>query len=132
MSCYFLLSHLLVVAPCCCCALLCVVLTFAPCCCCALLRVVLTFAPCCPVVNALPSRVDAHHFQLPPGHPNCCFVVLLFAFTPCFFALLVGTLSSFSWASGGAWNNTNKPHPITCFFFWLVFCLFLFIIFVLS
>jgi hypothetical protein len=43
---------------------------------------------------------------------RCCFTV-----TPCYYALLVGTPSSHSCASGGAWNNTNKLHPIEVFFF---------------
>jgi hypothetical protein len=98
----------------CYCALLFFVI--APCCCCALLHDAFTFAPCCPVVNALPSRLDAHHFQVPPGPPHCCSIVLLFAFTPCFFALLVGTPSSFSCASGRTWNNT-KLHPTIGFSF---------------
>ncbi len=79
---------------------------------------------------------------LSPSH--CCFVVLLFNLVPCYFALLVGTPSSLSCASGGAWNITNKLHPTTDFiffpnfssFFFLCFVcclfLFLFVIFVLS
>jgi hypothetical protein len=79
---------------------------------------------------------------LPPSH--CCFVVLLLILVPCYFALSVGTPSSFFCAGGGAWNITNKLHPTTDFFFspnfssffflCFVCCLFLFlfVIFVLS
>jgi len=44
----------------------------------------------------------------------------------CCFTLLVGIPSSLSCVGGGAWNNTNKVHPITSFFFFLIFQVFLF------
>jgi hypothetical protein len=40
-----------------------------------------------------------------------------FDITPCCSTLLFGIPSSLLCASGGAWNNTNKLHPIEVFFF---------------
>ncbi len=45
------------------------------------------------------------------GSPHFCFTALLLIVVPCCFALSIGTPSPFSYASGGAWSNTNKLHP---------------------
>jgi hypothetical protein len=58
-------------------------------------------------------------FQVPPRPPFpllfCCIIILL---------LRLATIpSSLSCASGGAWSNTNKLHPIEVFFFQILFFL---------
>ncbi|CAM6042441.1 unnamed protein product, partial [Sphagnum compactum] len=61
-----------------------------------------------PTPSALPHTWTLKYLLAPP---HCCFVALLFPFLPCCFTLSIGTPSSLSCASGGAWNNTNKLHP---------------------
>jgi hypothetical protein len=111
-------------------------LLFVPCClaivpCCFALLVV---GPYYLAIIALPSRPVACLFLVPHAPPPCCFATLLIIVMPCCFVLSVGIPSSFSYASGGAWSNTNKLHPtieifffldfFEFFFFWFVFCLF--------
>jgi hypothetical protein len=45
----------------------------------------------------------------------------MFIIAPCYSALLIGTPSSLSYASGGAWNNTNKLNPTTKVFFFQIY-----------
>jgi hypothetical protein len=69
--------------------------------------------------HALLPAIFKYHLNPPPPPP---IVVSLL----CCFTLLVGIPSSLSCVGGGAWNNTNKVHPITSFFFFLIFQVFLF------
>lgn len=94
--------------------------------------------PCCLTIVAPPSRVTTlpwrlavHHFQVPPSPPHYYFVALLVVLVPYYFALSIGTPSSLSYASGGAWSNTNKLHPITKVFFSLISWVFFFLLCIL-
>jgi hypothetical protein len=48
-----------------------------------------------------------------PSPSPCYFATLLLIVVPCCFALSVGIPSSFFYANGGAWSNTNKLHLTT-------------------
>jgi len=90
---------------------------FAPCCrpiiafVVALLSRLIVALPSC-LIATLPSHLAPSFFKYILAPPPPIVVSL-----PCCYALLIGTPSSFSYASGGAWSNTNNLHQIEVFFF---------------
>jgi hypothetical protein len=92
--------------------------------CCYEQQQLMAFQMC--LVVALPSHLVPSFFKclMAPPPPivvwlPCCFTIApcCFIIAPCCYALLIGTPSSFSCASGGTWSNINKLHPIEVFFF---------------
>jgi hypothetical protein len=73
------------------------------------------------LATTLPSHLAPSFFKcllaplpLPPIVVSLpCYSIV----APCYNPLLVGIPSSLSCASGRAWSNTNKLHPVKVFFF---------------